>query len=366
MLSIVSLPGDGIGPEVLKAAEKVFLALEKKHGRMATWTTYPCGGKYWLETSQEWSAEAQDAAQKADAVLLGAVGWPGATKPDGEVAGGGVLFGLRLGQDLYANVRPCRLYPGVLHRVHDSYQAVWQPEKVDMVLVRENTEGAYTPIKGYLDRGGSQELAVDSRVITRKGAERVIRFSFELARKRKTEGRGPGRVTGVDKSNVLAGCRLFRKVFHEVAKDYPEIETSNFYIDAFCHALIRTPEAFDVVVLPNLQGDVATDLAAVLQGGMGMAASGNIGDGHAMFEPVHGSAPDLAGKGLANPLATIHSLEMALEYLGERHPETAFPKARADLEAALEAYYQAGEHFPQDLGGEAGLDEVTEALLSHL
>jgi len=282
-LNVVALPGDGIGPEVIGAARQVLEAAVAGSGFGLDWIEHPCGGKHWQETGEEWSGAAREDARRADAILLGAVGQPGAVKPDGELAGGGVLFGLRLGLDLYANVRPCRLYPGVRHKVHAGFQRVWDPEKVDMVLVRENTEGAYTPIKGYLERAEVQELAVDSRVITRKGATRVIRRAFEIAAARRREGAGPGHVTCVDKSNVMAGCRLFRRCFQEVAEEFPDLATGAMYIDAFCHALVRQPEDFDVVVLPNLQGDVATDLAAALQGGMGMAASGNLGDDHAMF-----------------------------------------------------------------------------------
>lgn len=362
-VEVVVLAGDGVGPEVLGAARKVLdVALAREEAEVA-WVEFPCGGKHWSETGEEWPAEAFERCRSADAVLLGAVGYPGAIKPDGELAGGGVLFGLRLGLDLYANVRPCRLYRGVPHRIHDGFRTVWDPDQVDLVLVRENTEGAYVPIKGTLSRGGADEVAVDSRVITRKGATRVITRAFEIATRRKASGRGPGRVTCVDKSNVLAGCRLFRACFQEVAADFPDIETRTMYIDAFCHALVRQPEEHDVVVLPNLQGDIATDLAAALQGGMGMAASGNLGDEHGMFEPVHGSAPDLAGTGRANPLAAVLSGSMLLEYVGERRDRPALRKAAAAVEAAVQALLISGEVMPADLGGQASCAEVTDDLL---
>lgn len=366
MLRLVALPGDGIGPEVLTSAHEVLLHLARVEGFEVDWTSFDCGGRYWQETGEEWPEEALPACKEADSVLLGAVGHPGAFLPNGELAGGGVLFGLRLGLDLFANVRPCRLYPGVRHRVSGSFRTVWEPEHVDMVLLRENTEGSYTPIKGYLDRGEVQEVAVDSRVITRKGALRIHREAFRIAAARKAAGLGPGRVTCVDKSNVMAGCRLFRSCFQEVAEEFPEIETGSAFIDAFCHALVRQPEDFDVVVLPNLMGDVATDLAAALQGGMGMAASGNLGLHHAMFEPVHGSAPDLAGRDLANPLATYQCVQMLLEHNARRSDEPRYQAAAARLDQGLAAYLLEGRDLPRDLGGEAGCSRVQEAVLRHL
>ncbi len=363
MLEIVALPGDGIGPEVIGEARRVLEAAAEAMGFPLAWHEFPCGGKYWLETGKEWPDEAVAACRQADAVLLGAVGHPGAVKPDGEIAGGGVLFGLRLGFDLYANVRPCRLFPGVRHRVHDAFQQVWKPDQVDMVLIRENTEGAYTPVKGYLDRGGEREVAVDSGVTTRKGALRVSEKGFEIALARGgRRGRKP-KVTCVDKSNVLAGDRLFRACFEEVARRHPGVETSTMYIDAFCHALVRQPEHFDVVVLPNLHGDIATDLAAALQGGMGMAASANLGDRHAMFEPVHGSAPDLVGSGKANPLAALHSTVLLLEEVARRRQRPVLGEAALRIERAM-AGFLAGpiESLPSDLGGKGRTREVGEAI----
>jgi 3-isopropylmalate dehydrogenase len=361
MLRVTVLPGDGVGREVLAASEGVLEALAGAEGFAYEWNEFACGGKHWLETGEEWPEGAYQACKDSDATLLGAVGWPGAKLPNGEVAGGGVLFGLRLGLDLYANVRPCRLYPGVPHKVNGGFRTIWDPDRVDMVLVRENTEGAYVPIKGYLDRSESRELAVDSRVITRRGALRIHRHAFRIAARRKAAGH-PGRVTCVDKSNVMAGCRLFRECFEEVAAEFPDLETSAMYIDAFCHSLVREPEAFDVVVLPNLQGDVATDLAAALQGGMGMAASGNVGDDHAMFEPVHGSAPDIAGTGKANPVATIQCLGMMLEHLAGTRDEPAYQAAADRLDRAVARVLAAGEVLPADLGGEASCEAVAQAV----
>src|SRR3990172_10202946 len=285
---LVLLPGDGTGPEVLREAMKVLDAVEETFGVAFDKVPYPVGGEHYLRTGKEWPDGAFETCKAADAILLGAVGHPDAVLPNGELAGIGVLFGLRFGLDLYANVRPTKLYAHIPHKVHDGFKQVWDAGKVDFVIVRENTEGLYTPTRGFLTRGGVDELAVDSRVITRKGAQRVARFAFELAKTREgAPADGTHRVTCVDKSNVTAGCKLFRRIYDEVAPPYPGVERDYAYIDAFCQWIIRAPEFYDVAVTSNMFGDIATDLAAVLQGGMGMAAGGNIGDAHAMFEPIH-------------------------------------------------------------------------------
>src|SRR5713101_3499360 len=231
---IVVLGGDGTGPEVMREAVKVLKAAEKAFGLSFELVPYPCGGQHYLDTGEEWPDGAFESCKAADAILLGAVGLP---------------FGL----DLYANVRPTKLYPNVRHKIHTGFKQVWEPGKVDFVIVRENTEGLYTPARGFLDRGGVKELAVDNRVITRKGAERVIRFAFEIAKERKgTPADGTHKVTCVDKSNVTAGCKLFRAVYDEVATGYPGIGRDYAYIDAFQQWLIRSPESYDVAVTSNV------------------------------------------------------------------------------------------------------------------
>src|SRR2546426_856273 len=187
-LKIVLLAGDGVGPEVMREGVKVLKAVESAYGVSFDLVPFPCGGQHYLETGEQWPDGAFESCKAADAILLGAVGLPEAVLPNGDVAGVGVVFGLRFGLDLYANVRPTKLYPNVRHKIHDGFKLVWEPGKVDFVIVRENTEGLYTPTRGFLDRGGVKELAVDSRVITRKGAERVIRFAFELSKQRRRGG----------------------------------------------------------------------------------------------------------------------------------------------------------------------------------
>ncbi|MEE8232195.1 MAG: isocitrate/isopropylmalate dehydrogenase family protein [Thermoplasmata archaeon] len=360
---VVVLAGDGIGPEVIREAIKVLKATEDAFGLEFDLVPYPAGGKHYMETGEEWPDGAFESSRNADAILLGAVGYPGAILPDGNLAGAGVVFGLRFGLDLYANVRPAKLYPKVKHKVHNRFRKIWDADKVDFVIVRENTEGLYPPIRGVLERGGIQELAIDNRVITRKGAERVIRFAFEESLKRQGAPKdGKRRVTCVDKSNVMDGDRLFRKIYDEVAEKYPTVERDYAFIDAFMQWMIRTPEAYDVAVMGNMFGDIATDLASVLQGGMGVAAGGNVGDEHAMFEPIHGSAPKYEGKDRANPTAAVLAVQMMLRWLGEKKSNPVLEEAAATIEMAVEAVLQEGKFLTQDLGGKAKTSQTGDAL----
>jgi isocitrate/isopropylmalate dehydrogenase len=360
---IVLLAGDGTGPEVMREGVKVLKAIETAYGLSFDLIPFPCGGQHYLDTGEEWPDGTFESCKSADAILLGAVGLPEAVLPNGEIAGIGVVFGLRFGLDLYANVRPTKLYPNVRHKIHAGFKQVWEPGKVDFVIIRENTEGLYTPARGFLDRGGVRELAVDSRVITRKGAQRVIRFAFDLAKERKgAPADGKRKVTCVDKSNVTAGCKLFRAIYDEVAAHYPDIGRDYAYIDAFQQWLIRAPETYDVAVTSNVFGDIATDLAAVLQGGMGMAAGGNIGDEHAMFEPIHGSAPKHAGKDEVNPIAMILAVQMMLEWLGRRKGDRGLRAASTAVEKSVETVLKGGKTLTYDLGGTAKCSEVGTAI----
>jgi 3-isopropylmalate dehydrogenase len=356
---VISLPGDGVGVEVIQAAHTVLEAVQQRHGFHLDLRHVDCGAQYYQKSGREWEEGGLEACAEADAVLLGAVGWPGVSLPDGNIAGWNVIFGLRLGLDLYANVRPCRLYPGVPHKVSEQFMQVWKPENVDMVLFRENTEGSYTPTRGSLKRAGIEELAIDSRVITRKGATRIAERAFEAAEARHAARKAAGTASGkpreskltcVDKSNVRAGCRLFRACYDEVAKGHPAIAKDYAYVDAFTQSLVRNPEWYDVVVAPNMLGDIVTDLAAVLQGGMGMAASGNIGDSHAMFEPVHGSAPKHAGKDAINPYAAILTAGMMLEHIGTKRSDRRMLAGAAAVEEAVKSCL-ARRVFTYDLGG---------------
>lgn len=366
--NLVMLPGDGVGREVILEADKVLDAVTEQFGVQFERKEFPCGGQYYLETGEEWPEDAFPTCRDwSDAILLGAVGWPGADLPSGDIAGAGIVFGLRFGLDLYANVRPCKMHPGVQHKIHGDFKEVWKPENVDMVLVRENTEGSYTPTRGMLSRGGVDEVAIDARVITAKGAERVAKFAFEIAKRRNgAPADGKSRVTCIDKSNVRAGCRLFRASYNKVGDDYPDIERDYSYVDAFTQWLIRNPEFYDVCVAPNMLGDIVTDLASVLQGGMGMAASGNIGDKHAMFEPVHGSAPKHAGQGKANPLAMVDSVRLMLDHLGHKHDDARLIAASLAVEGAIRAVVAERKTLTYDLGGSASTSEVGDAVVRAL
>ncbi len=365
---IVILPGDGIGKDVIQEATRVLKAVEEVYPVNFEMETFPCGGEYYLETGKEWPEEAFDVCKnKADAILLGAIGHPEAVLANGDLAGTNVVFGLRFGLDLYANLRPTKLLPNVRHKISNEFKEVWEQGKVNFVCVRENTEGCYTPIRGYLARGGSRELAVDARTITRKGSERVIKFAFETCKRRNgAPSDGKRRVTCVDKSNVMAGCRLFREVYDEVAEGYPDIEKDYAFIDAFTQWIIRTPEWYDVVVLPNMFGDIATDLASVLEGGMGMAAGGNIGDRHAMFEPIHGSAPKHAGKDKANPMAAIGAAKMMLDWVGLKHSDQNLITAAEKVEEAIVTVLEEGRTLTYDLGGHAKCSEVGTAIVERI
>lgn len=362
---VALLPGDGVGSEVLAEGRKVLDVAAERYGLNLQYEQYECGGAYYLKTGKEWEPEAFPYCRnEADAILLGAVGWPGANLPTGDIAGAGIIFGLRFGLDLYANVRPTKLYPGVKHKIGDEFKDVWKPQNVDFTIIRENTEGLYTPARGALTRAGVTEVAIDNNVITRKGSERVIKAAFELSKKR---GKGAPkdkkmRVTCIDKANVLRGSQLFREVYDQVAAGYPEVARDYAYVDAFTQWIVRNPEGYDVCVATNMMGDIVTDLAAVLQGGMGMAASGNLGDRHAMFEPIHGSAPKHAGQGIANPMATVFAAQMMLDWLATRHDDKRMREASLGIEKAVAQVVAEGKALTYDLGGSAKTSECGDAI----
>ena len=375
------LPGDGTGPEVIQEAEKLLDVIEAGSPLAFERTVIPCGGQYWLKTGEEWpKGSFEHCRDESDAILLGAIGWPGAELPNGDIAGGQVILGLRSGLDLFANVRPIKLYRGVRHKIHDKFTQVWSPDKVDMVVLRENTEGLYhSLLRRSANRlmngkeaedpvmefdGISGEVAWDPRPISRAGSERLIRLGFDYAQRRHGAPKdGISRVTCVDKSNVTRGCQLFRKVFNEIAEDFPDIAHEAAFIDAFTMWMIRNPEWFDVVVTTNMFGDIATDLGSVLQGGMGMAASGNIGDEHGLFEPVHGSSPKHAGKGVVNPIATLNSVQLMLEWLGMRCDDADALAAAAIIEKAISAQILSADELTYDLGGTASTSQVGDGIV---
>ena len=376
------LPGDGTGREVMEEVKRVLSVFQENGAISLEVTEIPCGGQHYLDTGEEWpSGSFEFCRDESDAIVVGAVGWPGATLPNGDIAGGQALLGLRSALDLYANVRPVKLYKGVKHKVHGTFSDVWDHDLVDIVMVRENTEGLYHALlrrSGMAARGGVRdeplvidgfpglegEVGWDVRPISRKGSERVIRYSFDLAKRRQSRLKTTQKVTCVDKSNVTRGCRLFREVFREVASEFEGVETNEAFIDAFTMWLVRNPEDLDVVVLPNMFGDIATDLASVLQGGMGMAASANIGDEHMLFEPVHGSSPKHAGQNKVNPIASISSVQLMFDSLGLRHNDEKATMCADVLERAISEHMSEGGPVTYDLGGRASTTEVGKAISS--
>ena len=357
---IALLGGDGVGPEVIAQAKNVLTAVNERDSLGLELHELQCGATLYSKTGKEWAEGAFEFCRdESDAMLLGAVGMPGVNLPNGDIAGAGVIFGLRFGLDMYANVRPTKLYPGVPHKIHSGFKQVWEPEKVNFTIIRENTEGFYTPARGTLQRGGVEEVGLDTGVITRKGAERVIKYAFELA---KNEGTAPGdgkkRVTCIDKANVLRGSQFFRRVYDETAAKYQGIEKDYAYVDAFTQWIVRNPENYHVAVAENMFGDIVTDLASVLQGGMGMAAGGNIGDEHAFFEPIHGSAPKYIGQDKVNPMATILAAEFMLRWVGQKNDDPKLVKAAKTLENAVmqalkddvKTYDLGGKHKCSDVG----------------
>ena len=373
------LPGDGTGREVIAEAMRVIAVFEENSPSSFDITEIPCGGQYYLETGEEWPAGSfEHCRDNSDAILLGAIGWPDARLPNGDMAGGQTILGLRSGLKLFANVRPVKLYRGVPHKVHGIHQQIWNPDLVDMVMIRENTEGLYHSLlrrmeqkaKGEKDDpividefpGLDGEVAWDPRPISRKGSERVIKFAFDFARHRQRKMGAPQTVTCVDKSNVTRGCRLFRSIFDEISEENPDIGTNKAYIDAFTMWLMRDPEDLDVVVLPNMFGDIATDLASVLQGGMGMAASANLGPKHMLFEPVHGSAPKYAGLNVVNPIATLQSVQMMFEALAYRNEDENLDMCADILQTAIQQHFEEGGCVTYDLGGSASTSEVGQAI----
>ncbi|CAN5130671.1 isocitrate/isopropylmalate dehydrogenase family protein [soil metagenome] len=365
---LVALPGDGIGLEVMAEARALLELVAQRLGVGFDVDEIPCGGKYYLEhgKTRDWPEGSEAACRAADAILLGAVGWSGpdgapVMMADGKMAGWSPVIGNRVNLDLYANIRPVKCLEGMKHGISGRFSSVWGPQNVDMVIIRENTEGLYSGI-GEL----GTDRATDTRVITRRASERVIRTAFELSR---TRGHGAPsdkkkRVTCIAKHNVLQGCRLFVSVFKEVAQEYPDVEAELAIVDAFAMFVLTQPERYDVCVTTNMFGDIVTDLGSVLQGGMGMAVGCNVGDLNAMFEPIHGSAPPLAGKDKANPMAMMLATGEALGWLGMRYGDERLTRAKHAIDAAVTELVAAGGPLTSDIGGRAGSKEVASTIRS--
>jgi len=314
---IAVMGGDGTGPEVVAEGLKVLQAAAEKFDFTLQLTDFDYGGDRYLKTGEVLPENAAEELSKHDAIFLGAIGHPD-VKPG--ILEKGILLNLRFALDQYVNLRPVILYPGVETPLKDK-----GPEDIDFVVVRENTEGLYAGAGGVLKKGTPDEVAVQESINTRKGVERCIRFAFEYARKRNKRKT----VTLCGKTNVLTfAFDLWERAFYEVAKEYPDIKTDYAHVDATCMWMVKNPEWFDVIVTDNMFGDIITDLGAMIQGGMGIAAGGNINpEGVSMFEPIGGSAPKYTGQNVINPLAAIGAGQMMLDYLGETEAAAAVEKA---------------------------------------
>ncbi len=319
--NIAVIPGDGSGPEMVAEGVKVLQAAAKGFGFGLNFTTLPYGGDYYLQTGEVLPEGAVAELQKYDAIFLGAIGHP-EVKPG--ILEKGILLRLRFELDQYINLRPVKLFPGVDTPLKDK-----GPDDIDFVVVRENTEGLYAGSGGFLRKGTPFEVAVQESVNTRLGVERCLRYAFDYCR----EYGKKKKLTLCGKTNVLTyAFDLWERTFHEVGAEYPDIERDYAHVDAICMWMVKNPEQFDVIVTDNMFGDIITDLGAIIQGGMGIAAGGNINPrGTSMFEPIGGSAPRYAGQNVINPLASICAGGMMLAHLGEKAAAAAVEKAVMEI-----------------------------------
>jgi len=372
MYNIALIPGDGIGPEIIREGKKVIKAASFQYGLGVNWIEFPFGAEHYLRTGELLPDSALKEIEDMDAIYFGAIGDP-RVKPG--ILEKGILLKARFYFDQYVNLRPIRLYKGVPCPLKGK-----NPEDINFYVVRENTEDFYIGIGGRFKTRANQdhlevlrklykakiqvdfnlepeeEIAYQIGLVSRPGTQRVIKYAFELAKKKNMK-----RVTSVDKANVLTNIYgLWREVFEEVSNKYPGIETESIFVDAITMYFIQKPEWFKVVVTPNMFGDIITDLAAMIQGGLGIAAGGNINpEGVSMFEPIHGSAPDIAGKNISNPVATILAGSMMLDCLGE-------VKIARVIENAVEKVLIEGKVRSHDFGGNSSTIEVGDEIVRKL
>jgi len=372
MYNIALIPGDGIGPEIIREGKKVIEATSSQYGLEINWIEYPFGAEHYLKTGELLPDSALKEIKDMDAIYFGAIGDP-KVKPG--ILEKEILLKARFYFDQYINLRPIRLYKGVPCPLKDK-----NPEDINFYVVRENTEDFYIGIGGRFNARANQdhlevlrklykikiqvdfnleqeeEIAYQIGLISRPGTQRVIKYAFELAKKKNLK-----RVTSVDKANVLTNIYgLWRDIFEEVSSQYPDIETEFNFVDAITMWFVRKPEWFKVVVAPNMFGDIITDLGAMIQGGLGIAAGGNINpEGISMFEPIHGSAPKYKGKSVANPIATILAGAMMLDCLGEA-------KVAQAIEDAVEKVLIEGKVRSHDLGGDSSTEEVGNEVVKKL
>jgi tartrate dehydrogenase/decarboxylase/D-malate dehydrogenase len=349
--SVAVIAGDGIGMEVMPEALRVLEHLAPRHEAAFRFEHFDWGTAHYFEHGRMMPARGIELLRGFDAILLGAVGHPDV--PDHTTLNG-LLLPIRRAFDQYACVRPSKLYQGVASPLRDK-----PPGSIDMIVVRENTEGEYSQAGGRLYEHTPAELAIQTAIFTRRGVERIVRFAFDLARRRNRKNH----VTSITKSNAQGySMVLWDHAFADVAREYPDIKTESLLVDAAAMNFIRRPESFDVVVASNLFGDILSDISAIITGSLGLAASANLNpsrDFPSMFEPTHGSAPDIAGRGIANPMAMILTAGMMLEFFG-------LDAAAAAVESAVAAVLADGQTLPADLGGNAGTAAIGQAILDRL
>jgi 3-isopropylmalate dehydrogenase len=351
-LKIAVIPGDGIGIEVTGAALQVMREAERMAGGFrCDYQTLPAGAFCYRDTGESLPKETVDQSAQADAILLGACGWPEIRYPDGTEIRPQVE--LRFIFDLYAGVRLIRFYPGL-----PKVLANPEDKPIDLIIIRESTEGLFAS-RGT---GKNREVATETLVITRRTTERLMKFGYNLARQRKAQGYR-GQLLCVDKANIFSSMAFMRAIYEEVGAGFPDVEKGAMYVDAAALNLVRQPWNFDVMVMENMYGDILSDLGAGLIGGMGMAPSGDIGDENAVFQPSHGTAPDIAGKGIANPLATILSGAMMFRWIAERKNLPVLNDAALRIEEAVARFLETGDRMPYDQGGRAKTGEIVEGVL---
>lgn len=351
---IAVVHGDGIGPEICKAS--LTLLDSVLPGGVLRFTEHPAGAEHFLKTGESLPQATYDACAKADAVLHGAAGIPGVVGPDGTEVGVDFTLKLRFGLDLYANIRPIRLFDGVTGPL-----CCKGADKIDYVILRENSEGLYA------SRGGGtllrEEVATDTLVQTRKGIRRIVHKAFQLARlSNGAPADGVRRVTCCDKANVLRSYAFFRSVFDDVAKEYPDIECDYAIVDAMTMHMVLRPNHYNIIVTENMFGDILSDLGAATVGGLGLAPSAEVGDNNGLFQPSHGSAPDIAGQGVANPYGMVLSSAAMLDWLALRYEDQRLLTAATQIKAACAMAMTEG-CFTPDLGGDLSTTDVVDALI---
>ena len=372
-IKIVAIGGDFIGPEVINEGLKVLEKIAEIYNLDVEVINIEGGGNYYLQNGIEWEENSFDECKKANAILFGAIGHPKAFLKDGHIAGANIILGLRQRLDLFANIRPTQMYQGVKHKVSNEFRQIWSPNDVDFTIIRENTEGLYySPFKHRPKVDSSLNKVIDERVISRKGSRRVIELAFQYADY--NQSRAPidnvNRLTAIHKSNLLVGCQLFMDEFYSVASHYKNIVANDILVDSFSQDVLRSPTKYSTCVTTNSFGDILTDLVSVLAGGMGMAPSAQINGWSSsscgLFEPIHGSGSDIAGKRIANPIAAILSVSMMLEWLGRKNNSETYLISAKSIKSAVIELLVKGDTLPVDIGGSANTSQVGDSIVKLL